>query len=140
MAIWPMHHINFFLLVNRKVLSSLKRVITKTTGKSQTSHRRLQTSHRRVQTSHRRATGGNKRVTDDSQTSHRQLQTSHRRLQTSHRQLQTNLRQIQLSHRPLQVTWTTEVCLQPLTWFNKFIYWPSDICYYALWFVYKTSE
>ena len=50
----------------------LKTIITKTTDKSQTNHRRVQkirdysqSSHRRLQTSHRRLTDNYRRVTDD---------------------------------------------------------------------------
>ena len=50
----------------------IKTIITKTTDKSQTNHRRVQ------------------KTRDYSQTSHGRLQTSHRQLQTSHRRLYTN--------------------------------------------------
>ena len=96
--------------------------ITKTTGESQTS------------------TGESQISTDESQMSTGKSQTSHRRLQTSHRWLKMNLRRIQLSQRLLQATRITEVYFQPLTWFNEFICRPSNICYYAIWFVYETSN
>ena len=53
------------------------------------------------------------KTTDEPQTNHRQLQTSHRRVTDDYRR-------------------DTEVYFQPLTWFNKFICRPSDICYYTI--------
>ena len=117
-----------------------KTVITKTTDESQTSHRQLQTGHRRVTNDYRRVTDESQTATEETQKTTDKSQTSQRQLQTSHRQLETNLRRMQLSHKLLQATRTTEVHFQPLTWFNKFICRPSDIWYYAIWFVYETLK
>ena len=130
-SIW--FRINLIKIIMRKLKIKFTRgifktVITKTIDESQT----RQTSHRRLQTSHRRVTDESQTTTDQSQTSHRRLHTSHRRLQTSHRR-------IQMSHKLLQATRTTEVYFQPLTWFNRFICRPADICYCAIWSVYETS-
>ena len=94
----------------------------------------------KLQTSHGRVTDDYRQVTDESQTTTNESQTSHRQLQMSRRQLKTNLRWMQLSHRLLQAKRTTEVYFQRLTWFNKFICRTSDICYYAIWFVYETPK
>ena len=63
------------------------------------------------------------------------LQMSHRRVQASHRRVTDNYRRVTGDYRR-----DTEVYFQLLTWFYKFIYRPSDICYYPIWFVYETSE
>ena len=89
-----------------------------TTDESQATIDESQATIDESQTRNRRVTGDYRRVTDKKQTSHRRLQKNHRR--------------IQMSHRLLQATRTTEVYFQPLTWFNKFICRPSDICYYAI--------
>ena len=53
--------------------------------------------------------------TDESQKSHWQQQMNHRRTAVES-----------------QLTQTTEVHFQPLTWFNRFICRLSDICYHAI--------
>ena len=69
------------------VLLHVSKIITKTTDKSQTSHKRVQTSPRRLQTSHRRVIDDYRRVTDESQTTTDESQTSHRRVTNDYRRV-----------------------------------------------------
>ena len=69
------------------VLLHVSKIITKTTDKSQTSHKRVQTSPRRLQKSHRRVIDDYRRVTDESQTTTDESQTSHRRVTNDYRRV-----------------------------------------------------
>ena len=69
------------------VLLHVSKIITKTTDKSQTSHKRVQTSPRRLETSHRRVIDDYRRVTDESQTTTDESQTSHRRVTNDYRRV-----------------------------------------------------
>ena len=69
-----------------------------------------------------------RRVTDESQTTTDESQTTTDKSQITKDGFQTN------AVEPLTITGTrvTEVYFQLLTWFNKFICRPSNICYYAI--------
>ena len=106
------------------------------TEESQTSTDKSQTSTDESQTS----TDGSQKTTDELQTTTDEPQKTTDESQTSHRRLKKILWRMQLSRRLLHATRITEVYFQSLTWFNKFICRPSDICCYAIWFAYETSK
>ena len=95
---------------------------------------KLPTSHRRLRTSHRRVTDDCRRVTDQSQTTKDESLTTTDESQTTTDESQIN------SGEPQTITANKNHRgdFQPLTWFNKFICRPSDIYYYAIWFIYET--
>ena len=88
-------------------------------------------------------------ITDESQTSHRWLQTSQRWVIDNYRWVIDHYRRVTDSYKqiPDKFRWAPDYysqqepqrCIfQPLTWFNKFVCRPSDIYYYAIWFIYET--